>query len=306
VKYPKIFINASKRHEPVFVVSNCQTLPIAKGMEKAFGDIQVRQASYLMGMQKLETEIEKISGDFYLVSSMQESFLEIFLNKYSDRVRHIVRIPEIYFPAFHPDQTYVQDRQDLVLKSPIGDYHSKIILFSFLQKLTEEECIRLFNSKTFENVGYFQAWESSVKELVRRFGSSDLDIEIMEKFLSGNQVFMNSFNHPNAGIINALTDAILSKLHPEGAHDRIGQVPRHDYLYGPGLVYPVFPEIADLFGEDGQIIFWKENGHLLNLDNFVLESYRMYTNYRQNLRDITMYFTPEFLDGMRKTLNASI
>ena len=79
----------------------------------------------------------------------------------------------IYFSGLHPDLTYFGGFGQRVT-SPLGDYHSRIILACFFQGRSVRECLAAFNGGVYEKLGYFLQFEHSLAELARRGrGKSD-------------------------------------------------------------------------------------------------------------------------------------
>ena len=284
----------------LLVVSNCQTLPVAAGLRKVFIGRSVKSISYLGGEDKVLQEIMSIRGLFTLITSADESITNAITDRFHPQLSQVVRIPEIYFPAFHPDQTYLQLADKRIIKSPIGDYHSRISIYCFLQGFSEEDCLMHFSEDTFQKIGYFDLWSSSILELQRRIEISDLGSECCSKFLSGHEVFMNSFNHPNLDVVRELVSCITKKLElvPSETLQEI-DYDDHDYLYGPGLIFPVFPEVAQIFGEDGDYSFYAEDKNIYNLKEFIDHSYKIYAKRRTDLPGIDELFSSKFLSGMR-------
>jgi hypothetical protein len=300
-------LNQHYVQECVFVVSNCQSLPIANALKNLTKNLYIGHASYLTGLEKVVSEINNLQVEITLVTSMNEDQLNYVRSRLNDKMKKIIKIPEIYFPVFHPDQTYIKLRDGSILKSPIGDYHSKITLYSYLNNISPQDCVSYFQEETYQRVGYFDLWTESLIELERRFASSDLQFNSLEKFLSGHQIFMHSFNHPNVCVIQELSKSVCNILGLRFPQLNYPQdLSRTDFLHGPGLTFPVFPEIANMFGQEGEYFFWGINGEQFDLNQFVEESFKIYASHYQVLLEPEEYFSKFFLERIRGVSNSSL
>jgi hypothetical protein len=300
MKSGRLFRQKQGQRSSLLVVSNCQTLPIGRGLSRLNLYESVGEISYLGGFEKVDAKIKSFDSPVTLVTSIEESVCNELVRDNATKIERVLKIPEIYFPAFHPDQSYVQLVGGEILKSPIGDYHSKMALYGFMSGLNLDRCQKLYSENVYEKIGYFDTWTDSILKIENRFLSSDLSFDSFRPFLSGHEIFMNSFNHPNAKVIHALTLEICTELDILSTELKSPKPSDlHDYLTGPGLVYPLFPEIASIFGQEGDYVFYTENGKQLSLDRFIEESYLIYSSRFSELRKEEHYFSEQFLAGMR-------
>lgn len=117
----------------------------------------------------------------------------------------------IHFCGIHPDITYLGGR-GLRIKSPLGDYHSKIVLSSYLNNLSPEECERRFCCDKYSEYGYYDEYDKSSNELTKR--DEAIDIRFSETLIDiiKNRYSLYSINHPVGSVFSLLSDHILSHL----------------------------------------------------------------------------------------------
>jgi hypothetical protein len=164
-------------------------------------------------------------------------------------------IPIIVFPAFHPDAIYAGDITNArrLLKSPLRDYNSALVLFGFLEKLSADQTVRLFQEDAFRLVGYLDTWESAQAALLHlgREASYDLTADLLRWTRRG--VFMHVINHPRMFVINDLARGLLAKA-GVGFDDCDLDAYAGDEIVRLGA-WPVYPPIAAQFGAEGSYVF---------------------------------------------------
>jgi hypothetical protein len=123
-----------------------------------------------------------------------------------------------------------------------GDYHSKLILFSFCAGRSQEECLALFNGQTYERVGYYGYYAASAEELRQR--DHACDVKFAENFLKmvPRDVTMYTFNHPSGWVFLRLADAMAG--HAGFRYVRHG-LPCFTNHLSSNYIWPVYPEIAE-------------------------------------------------------------
>jgi len=121
----------------------------------------------------------------------------------------LVTFSNIRFDGLHPDMTYIGPfgarRQGF-----FGDYHSKLVISSFFNGLSERDCARLFDPIIYDKLGYFQEFSNSSRILLERDGYCD--VKFAGTFLSmlAKVPSLYSFNHPTGVIFNALCSKLCS------------------------------------------------------------------------------------------------
>ena len=108
----------------------------------------------------------------------------------------VIAIPNLYFPAFHPDVIHVPHPQGGTVRSPAGDYNSAIVVWGWKHGLTEEQILARFSRDTLIALGYPWRWNAAVARLRMLFEASDLDFAEFFLPLRRGHAFMLGDNHP--------------------------------------------------------------------------------------------------------------
>lgn len=158
-----------------------------------------------------------------------------------------VKIPNFYFPAFHPDLVIEHSPGGTVLLGPAGSYNSSIVIYGFLRGLSTSETIRLFDDRVFERLGFYSYEEASRVRMEQDLSSCGLDGSQIYAACRQLGCFMYSVNHPTLEAVRVVANAILNKYSLQQEVE-VGE--SSDPLRRHGR-WPVYPEIADKFGIKG-------------------------------------------------------
>ena len=66
----------------------------------------------------------------------------------------VIRFPDLYFNAFHPDQVYAWMRDGSTVDCATGPYNSAIALWAWQHGLNAQQTISLFTPEIFGALGY--------------------------------------------------------------------------------------------------------------------------------------------------------
>lgn len=167
----------------------------------------------------------------------------------------LVQMPVVVFSAYQPDIVYVGDLSDAVrlVRTPVGGYNSALALFGFLQGLSVEATLRLFDPEAYRLVGYLGIWEGSQATLLGlgRDSGWDLGPDLLRWTRRGP--FMHLVNHPRMFVTNDLARGLLAKAgiaFPDIDLDSYAA----DEIVRLGS-WPLYPGIAEQFGLDGSRTF---------------------------------------------------
>lgn len=270
----------------VAVVGNCQSFGVAYAMQLLDPLANVdRFAVHMKAHVDVERLAKTLSEYDYVFSHQFQSGL--LARGDSEDLRRLlpkaIFFPFLWFPAYHPDQIHLLDetRGNAGLFGALGPYHSALALFAFHKGLTLEEANALFNGNVFDEVGYFDAWNAAVQELVDNADKFSLDLREHVVRWSRRGVFMWSNNHPKSFVLYDLAKTLAA---------RAGLPVRDiDWDYyaiddlGRADVFPVYPPLAERFGQPGSYTFKRGNYHLsasvgdsLTLPQFLSASYDLY------------------------------
>jgi hypothetical protein len=193
-----------------------------------------------------------------------------------------VHFPNIVFPAFHPDTVYAsysRSGRKLLLSSPLRDYHSSLILFGFIEGMSQEQTATLFAEPVFRRVGFLDAWTPAQDELcnaARRVGLP-LDREFMAWSRRG--CFMHTINHPHLETLADLVRVMLKRL---GIAVRDAAVAAYvaDELM-TSVVWPVYPGISRPLGIPGSYVFKQGDKRqtCLDLEGLISACYAHYERF---------------------------
>ena len=150
----------------------------------------------------------------------------------------------MYFTGYHPDLTYFGDR-GVRLQSAMGDYNSRIALIGYIQGLSIEETLPLFNERNYEKLNYFDQFDTSKMELIRRDEANE--VRFAEHFfeIAKNRLPLYTVNHPTANALAPLAEMVVEAT---GQKRPLIDV---DMIKNPlvdGSIWPVYPEIATRLG----------------------------------------------------------
>ena len=294
--------------QQIIVTSNCQTNGIADALKYLSADETIT----IIPEWKLGHSVDEfakknkelITGSTVWVTSFSEDEINCILPKNSkDSIKRVIRIPEIHFDAFHPDLTYIMGREG-ILESPLVHYHSKIILLSFLENLSVKKVMKLFNETFYNDLGYFDYWDQSIQRLKQDFLNSDLDYYKFIKLLNLDEIFMHSINHPNKEVLSTIAWLITNELEdsPKIRNGGLKHILKDEiFEYGP--VWPVYPEIATYYGNEGSYLFRAQGGKILDLKEFIEAEYEIFSKQAQNqFYAKSYYFSPEFVSAFQRNL----
>ena len=147
----------------------------------------------------------------------------------------------VRFDGVHPDMTYFGRFKNRWLGT-MGEYHSKLIIYSFLNGKSETECERLFNADVYSRIGYFDMWERSADILLAR--DEQCDIQFAKSFLelAKSETSLFTMNHPTAVTFFELASSLLQAVGIE--RQLAGRHLFANPLFS-GYSWPIYPEIAE-------------------------------------------------------------
>ncbi len=188
----------------------------------------------------------------------------------------------IHFSGLHPDITYLGGMGSRI-PAALGDYHSKLALFSYATKRTKEMCLDLFNDEIYRAVGYYDNFAESKLQLIRR--DSRNDIKFSEIFLNMAliQPSLYTFNHPTDSVLLKLSEALCSTA------NITTQVIPDSYLQNvlsQNSIWPIYSEIKDFHNlpylcPQAFVTPFRYESRALSFADFISESYSFYSNLNQ-------------------------
>lgn len=276
----------------IAIIANCQGFPLQKVLA-TFPEVTdvVSLPIHLYGTQHFalaENKFKALLMDAnatILTFPINERFKEYSTSHLRLKGGKLLTMTNIFFSGLHPDITYV-GLQAARLSSPIGDYHSKIIIESFIAGRKPSECIKLFNEKEFEARGYFDEYGRSGAILLTK--DESLDVKFAAKFLKllKNEPALFTVNHPTGLVFEAYRALIAEQF----GLTQYPAFPPH-YFQNPlanSAWWPVFPCLAERHGLSYRtpILFRQPEqigGRFFTLEEFVNRSYAIYEGVKEQL-----------------------
>jgi hypothetical protein len=201
-------------------------------------------------------------------------------------------VTNLYFTGLHPDITYVGG-QGRRLQSPLGDYHSKIILHSFVTSRSKRDCLERFAGKVYEKLGMFDEFEKSKNELIGRdvgidFPFGKIFLEMVTKHPS-----LYTVNHPTAFVFQEYIIYLAGLLGLRAHRMPLEILP--NYLADTAW-WPVYNEIGEYHSVQysmPMVFKQAENlgGKFIDLEEFIDRSYLDYARMEERIRSSTQVQT---------------
>jgi hypothetical protein len=273
----------------IAVVGNCQSFGIAYGMKLLNLDATVHRFPVIfkswISVKTLARTLKLYDYVFFqpfppglVRGGSSEPVLE--------ELKGVILFPSLIFTAYHPDTIFVNDQMKpgQPIWGPIGPYHSGLAYFAYRAGLPVDGALKLFNREVFNTVGYFDVWNDASEALLEQGRGFDLDFREDLLRWTRRGCFMYSINHPKPHVFFDLARQLMQKT---GVPTR--SVDFENYTVDDlvrGVVYPVYPPIADYYGINGSYIFKGAHfsltldvGHFWDLRQYVTECYRTYAKY---------------------------
>ena len=275
----------------IAVVGNCQSFGIAYGMKLLAPHAHVDRFTIVrQGITTLDMLAKTLSSYDHVFSlEFQPGFVRGGgWEELKTRLPNVAPIPSIVFSGFHPDTIYILDptRSGFPIEGPTGPYHSAIALFAYLRGMSVDQTVALFGEPLFQSLGYFDVWEDSAREFLELARASGLDLSAELIRWSRSGPFMYSMNHPKAHVLFDVAKALLAKADIKTAPVEFSDFAVDDIVRG--VVYPVYPEIAERYGHRGSYLFKRANyrlarniGHFDDLRSYVEGSFAVYARHQR-------------------------
>jgi Polysaccharide biosynthesis enzyme WcbI len=277
----------------IAVVANCQNFSIAYAMKLLNVEATVHPFPVMF---KPWLSVQTLTRALKLYDYV---FLQPFGPRYirggtSDTIiaglNNPVLFPTIVFTGFHPDQIYIEDStldDNARVGGPLGPYHSALAFFAYRAGLPVDAALRLFNRDVFDAVGYFDVWNEACDALLQEGQKFSLDFREDLLRWTRRGCFMYSIIHPKPFVFVDVARQLMEK-----AGIPVTPIDHDNYAVDDlvrGIVYPVYPDIAEFYGFSGSYIFkgahfslTHDVGEFWNLRQFITECYRFYATYRPN------------------------
>jgi hypothetical protein len=206
----------------------------------------------------------------------------------ADLIDKVQLFPSISFPAFQPDQCYVQIKGTLdEVSGPLGPYHSSIAYYAWRAGISATQAADLYCEPVYQQLRFFDYWDSATQALLEEGRRCGMPLDGYLQQWRARGCFMHSPNHPKLYVLAAISRAVLQRLQmptlpiepEEVVWDNLTDV----------AIWPVYPEIAKRLGIDGSLMFKGNNPGLPSkapivsyaLDEFISRSYAAFEQAAQ-------------------------
>ncbi len=266
------------------VVVNCHVLPITKSLSNLAGvDSVFSVPIHLYGRPPFIDAAE----NFERLAQKPETVILSFQNGKAfgayeiktlrERVQPLYTLTNVNFSGLQPDIIYLGDQAGRI-QSPIGDYHSKLIIHSFIQGLSPDQCQKRFNAKEFERLGLFRAYDVSKAELLRR--DAELDIRFAKMFFElVNEVpCLYTINHPTPAVFQEFSSFIADFLGLTKILIPYEMLPNYLASSSWWPIYEPIREFHQLKYETPMLFKQPESlgGRFMGMEEFIARSYAIY------------------------------
>ena len=190
----------------------------------------------------------------------------------------VIRFPDLYFNAFHPDQVYAWMRDGSTVDCATGPYNSAIALWAWQHGLNAQQTISLFTPEVFGALGYHDRWQVSIDRLRHDFVPfPHLDYRdfIIPLQRAGN--FMHTVNHPKVAAIAQMARLLAKQIDPTVDTESIPvENMMVDGLFMASVSWSVYPSVANALGIKGAFMWKLEDHSVIGLEEFLQRSFAKY------------------------------
>lgn len=275
-KVPRSEFCMWRRNRPkIGILSNCQGPEIARAVA-SIADVSVYGLEVMLTKNASASKfLELLDGCDYILSARMSDEWDLFGTsamkaRYGSR---LVTYTPVYYLGLHPDITYI-GKTLLRIPSPVGDYHSRIILSHFLGDRPVEAALAQFSASGFANLNYLQIATGSEREYYDREQLSDLKTA---KWFFENlhrEPLLYSLNHPTPVLTQQIARTFLEHVGIECKSINANLTPSG---LSSNIIWPIHSFWADALGLDYQSSdVFHTSMYAMDLEEFAWRSYEIY------------------------------
>jgi len=275
----------------VRVLGNCQVGGLTAALKILVPDVKFYRKLVTGERRKLKRELSNLSRRKLMI---QDSVLRIVLSDETLREllpKEYIVYPTITFSAFHPDTQYIFCEERVIKNGLDSDWNSRILVWAYLNELTIDESLLLFEKEIYKKLGYMDEWSNSTDELRRTFEDCSLDFSQWIRGVQRGGQFMYGINHPMPAALTYLARQLAKREFPSHARS-LHEPNREPKDYLSHIVWPVYPEIAEELGMVGDYN-WRVGRKRANLLEFAQRCYQSWDLI--GLRDLNIKYVPDFV-----------
>ncbi|WP_140887380.1 WcbI family polysaccharide biosynthesis putative acetyltransferase [Muricoccus nepalensis] len=263
--------------QKILVIGNCQGPNLACAIA-AMSDVSVFGVEAMYYTKAPDIFREAIaSADVIMTCVLADHFDEIATSRLRlISPKPVVTYSPLYFDGLLPDMTYWGHHADRA-KSPVGEYHSKIVLQSFFKGLTEGNCLNRFRLEEYQALGYGERTKISLAELDKREADCDVKFTSFIADQFRKHLLFLTFNHPTTTLFLHVAQKLC-----RAAKISVNAIAQNSFYNSllQDTVWPIYSGIAQLNRLEfpvGQA--FSKQGIIITLEEFVWRSYEIYTSF---------------------------
>lgn len=238
-----------------------------------------RLSKFLVDCEVARFSIKEIDSDAFRKCVNQSTIiLHTDINSVEDAIRKNIPSAVTLIPL--PVISYVGDFQDSLiydasLLSPYGNYfHSKIVMASFLNNFSVDECCSLFTSTTYGALGYETIKEQEVTRLKNTLIPHGITAEKIDSWLSSDR-FMYMPNHPMLWVLEDVIKCIFNANNIP-YKDIEAKLFVDDHLRN-GAIFPILSSDKKSKINLCDVPLKVKGGEIISKKEFVARSYSIYS-----------------------------
>lgn len=275
------------------------------------GNCQIQYIEWRLKAQPFVQEVNTIPIHFYYNSDFRDKYLPILEKALSDawtilthpisdkygkfstsqlksNATNVLSMTNIIFSGLHPDICYLGGMAGRI-QGPLGDAHSKIVLSSYLNGLTETDCSLMFATDNYARNGFFKEWHEAALRLIDR--DRHCDIKFAEQVIKNARARPCFFtdNHPTSYLLEEFLEQICKQL--DDSRKFIKQpVELLPNFLADSVVWPVYDELASYHDIDYRVPeYFRQplylGGRSFSLHELIALFYSLYKNHGATLDD---------------------
>ena len=260
----------------VVVSSNCMTGGLTSALSLLLPAVKSDPIPYV-GVNETVLDEQLAVSEAWLFSG-PEVVQSATLGRVNKPNLRVIRFPDLYFNAFHPDQVYAWMRDGSTVDCATGPYNSAIALWAWQHGLNAQQTISLFTPEVFGALGYHDRWQVSIDRLRHDFVPfPHLDYRdfIIPLQRAGN--FMHTVNHPKVAAMAQMARLLAKQIDPTVDTESIPvENMMVDGLFMASVSWSVYPSVANALGIKGAFMWKLEDHSVIGLEEFLQRSFAKY------------------------------
>ena len=260
----------------VVVSSNCMTGGLTPALSLLLPAVKSDPIPYV-GVNETVLDEQLAVSEAWLFSG-PEVVQSATLGRVNKPNLRVIRFPDLYFNAFHPDQVYAWMRDGSTVDCATGPYNSAIALWAWQHGLNAQQTISLFTPEVFGALGYHDRWQVSIDRLRHDFVPfPHLDYRdfIIPLQRAGN--FMHTVNHPKVAAMAQMARLLAKQIDPTVDTESIPvENMMVDGLFMASVSWSVYPSVANALGIKGAFMWKLEDHSVIGLEEFLQRSFAKY------------------------------